>query len=122
MSQFNESNTTYIYLNTYKDIQGNIYHYVGSHTWNGPRHSRDPNYHGSSYIAKLYGWKPIEESIIEVCNNANKHKCEKYWIHHYATVLGVSILAKQFSSKWSEQFKTGSLLNYSDSTGESLKV
>lgn len=119
MSQVKMSKTTYVYLNTYKDLQGNIYHYVGSHTWEGPLGYLDPNYHGSSHIAKLYGWKPIEESILEVCTGFNKCQSEKYWIHYYATVLGVSMLAKQFSPKWAEQFKTGSLLNYSDNTVES---
>lgn len=114
MSQVKVSETTYIYLNTYKDLQGNIYHYVGSHTWKGSINSLDTNYHGSSYIAKLYGWKPIEVSIIEVCKNSNRYQREKYWIHHYAAVLGVSMLAKQFSPKWSEHFKTGSLLNCSE--------
>lgn len=121
MSQIEPNNTTYVYLNTYKDLQGNLYHYVGTHTWNGPTDRLDPSYHGSSRIANLYGWKPIEESIIEVCTESNRRQRENYWIHHYATTLGVSLIAKQFSPKWSEQYKTGSLLNCYENTTSNSK-
>lgn len=95
----------YIYLNEYP----NGYLYVGSHSWNGE--GLDPNYQGSSHIAKLYHWKPSKITLLQVYQDKSL-SVEKEWIERYCNEYGVSSLVKRYAnSQWVSKFKEGLMLN-----------
>lgn len=95
----------YIYLNEYP----NGYLYVGSHSWNGE--GLDPNYRGSSHIAKLYHWEPSKITILQVYRDKSL-PLEREWIERYCVKYGVSHLVKRFaSSQWVSRFKEGLMIN-----------
>lgn len=102
---------TYIYLNTYT----NGYLYVGSHTWDGE--GIDPNYHGSSSVAKKYHWNVLSIEILEVIvDDARKFIAEKDWIEHYASQYGIAdcamCLSKRNGNAWCLKYsRNGLLLN-----------
>lgn len=99
----------YIYLNTYP----NGYLYVGSHSWDGE--GLDPNYHGSSFVAKRFGWIPIKEQILEEVTDLRKLVAERYWIEKYAEEYGIADCALtlfKHARTWISKFKNhGRLLN-----------
>ena len=104
------SKTTYIYLNEYP----NGYLYVGSHSWNGE--GLDPNYQGSSHIAKLYHWKPSKITILQTLDNPKEQlHIEGEVIYEYCSKFGVARIAKVVANKngnfWVDKFKDGLMLN-----------
>lgn len=108
----------YIYLNTYEGG----YLYVGQHSWNGD--GMDPYYHGSSKVAKRFGWKPVKEEILEIVPEDRKLIAESEWIEKYAEVYGIAdcalVLAPD-SRHWHKKFKShGRLLNCQTSSSQQL--
>lgn len=99
--------TTYIYLNTYS----NGYLYVGSHTWDGEVGVVDPDYIGSSGIAKGYGWIPEKIEILEVVEGERRYSAEREWILKYCKEFGVSSISRNLQPLWAAPFKDGLMLN-----------
>lgn len=102
--------TTYVYLNTY--ASGLMY--VGSHTWEGPVGEIDPNYKGSSHVAKIYSIEPVDIKILEVVPDNRKFVAEKEWIVKYCTEYGIADEAKHWSKskEWLSRFKEhGRMIN-----------
>lgn len=99
--------TTYIYLNTYS----NGYLYVGSHTWDGEVGVVDPDYIGSSGIAKGYGWIPEKIEILEVVEGERRYSAEREWILKYCKEFGVSSISRNLQPLWAALFKDGIMLN-----------
>lgn len=98
----------YIYLNTYD--KG--YLYVGSHKWDGE--GIDPNYHGSSAVAKRYGWSPTKEEILEVVSPERKLVAEREWIEKYCSEYGIAHIVKEWAklhNAWVQKYKDGLMLN-----------
>lgn len=101
---------TYIYLNTYS----NGYFYVGSHTWDGPEGVLDPNYHGSSGVAKHNNWLPVKEEILEVVPIHRHYAAEREWILRFCIKFGIADCALVLSpdNSWARKFKNhGKMLN-----------
>lgn len=104
----------YIYLNTYE----NGYLYVGIHRWSGE--GIDPNYYGSSSIARNFGWKPKKIEILEVLEKREDLVKERFWIEKYAEIYGISDCVFR-RNKWTEKYKRhGLLLNGHSNSAEQM--
>lgn len=101
--------SSYVYLNVYR----NGYMYVGSHSWDGPTGELDPNYIGSSSVAKFYKWEPVKIKILEVTSKENALKREQWWINHYLKTFGIAPCCKVLMKypNWAEKWDDGVMLN-----------
>lgn len=103
---------TYIYLNIYP----NGLMYVGSHKWSGV--GKDPNYFGSSNVAKKYRWKPSRVFLLEELSpESSRLNREGEWIFAFCKKYGISkatwnLLSSASARSWCSQFSSnGRMLN-----------